>query len=294
MLVHDLEGGEQPLASFLVQIADRDTKALDRLDKIVPLGDEPRAARFDLDQFLIGAQIDRAETFALLLEIFELSLDLSELLERIAVLHAGEAGEEMRFGFEIDGDRMKQALATLTRAFDALFRSCARLAGGAHCLERAFRRAVGSAQRGLRRDASVIRRLLRRLGKVDLADQCTAPLQEGRRRVRQRLQFVLRLSTPGREFADLRLGALAALHPGGLLASNRLAAGLARGGFARQGLSRRTRLGASGSRIDRVAARPRELIGGDKTSQSAFGVALASRRLVTRGARTRRRLFERR
>src|SRR6201986_3148550 len=246
MLVHDLEGGEQPLASFFVQIADRDTKALERLDKIVPLGDEPRAARFDLDQFPVGAQIDRAQTFALLLEIFELSLDLSELLERIAVLHAGEAGEEMRFGFEIDRDRMKQALATLTRAFDALFGSCA---GGAHPLEPSFRRAVGSAQRGLRRDASVIRRLLRRLGKVDLADQCTATLQEGRRRVRQRLQFVLRLSTPGREFAYLRLGALAALHPGGLLASNRLAAGLARGGFARQGLRRRTRLGASGSRI---------------------------------------------
>ena len=66
MPVDHIESGDQPLAAFLVQILDRLAQPADRFGQIFALGREIRSARLDLVKFFIGAQIDGAETFAIL------------------------------------------------------------------------------------------------------------------------------------------------------------------------------------------------------------------------------------
>ena len=75
--VDDVEGGEEPLASLLVEAADRAAQPLDRLGQVVALGDQPVAARLDLGELLVGAQVDGAEPLALLAQGVELALDLA-------------------------------------------------------------------------------------------------------------------------------------------------------------------------------------------------------------------------
>ena len=56
----------EPLAPLLVEGVDGGAQTLDRLRQIVALGDELVAARHDVLELLVGAQIDGAEPLALL------------------------------------------------------------------------------------------------------------------------------------------------------------------------------------------------------------------------------------
>ena len=92
-LVDLLEGGKQPLARLAVEALDAKAQLLDRLDQIVALGGERGVLGLDLAQFLLGAQVDRAQPLALAPQPFELLLDLGEIRQRFAVLDLGELGD---------------------------------------------------------------------------------------------------------------------------------------------------------------------------------------------------------
>ena len=91
----------EPLAPLLVQRADRAAQALDRFGQVVALGDKLVAARQNLDEFVVGAQVDRAEPLALLAQVLELALDLEAAGQRRVVLVAGERGEARGLAIEL-------------------------------------------------------------------------------------------------------------------------------------------------------------------------------------------------
>src|SRR6202020_1904747 len=71
MVVDDVESGDEPLAPLLIEGANRAAQALDRFGQIVALGDELVAACPNLNEFVVRAQVDRAEPLALPAQILE-------------------------------------------------------------------------------------------------------------------------------------------------------------------------------------------------------------------------------
>src|SRR5262249_61053057 len=61
MVADQLEGGEQPLARFAIEILDALPQALDRFNQVVALGSERTGLGLDLAQRFLGAQIDVAQ-----------------------------------------------------------------------------------------------------------------------------------------------------------------------------------------------------------------------------------------
>ena len=82
VLVDLLERGQQPLARLAVEALDAEAQLLDRLDQIVALGGERGVLGLDLAQFLLGAQIDRAQPLALAPQPLQRRLDLGEIGQR--------------------------------------------------------------------------------------------------------------------------------------------------------------------------------------------------------------------
>ena len=149
MAVDDLEGGDEPLAPLLVQGMDRAAQALDRLGQVVALGDQLVAAIEDLDELLVGAQVDGAEPLALLAQIVEPALDLDRARQGpIAVCPASAARPE-------GSQSSSVAIACMSSSprrrapFDALLRRRALLARRRHRFERLAGGAVGVGERGL-------------------------------------------------------------------------------------------------------------------------------------------------
>jgi hypothetical protein len=96
MAVDDLESGDESFAPFLIEGANRGPQAFDRLSQVVRLGNELVAARQDLDEFVVSAQVDRTEPFALLAQILELAFDLDAAGQRLIGFMIGKRGEARR------------------------------------------------------------------------------------------------------------------------------------------------------------------------------------------------------
>ena len=93
MRVDDLESGDEPHAPLLVQGMDRAAQALDCFGQVVALGDKLVPARQNLDEFVVGAQVDGAEPLALLAQVLEPALDLDAAGQRRVALVGSERGE---------------------------------------------------------------------------------------------------------------------------------------------------------------------------------------------------------
>ena len=100
MAVDDLERGQQPLARLAVEALDALAQPLDGFHQIVAFGGERGVLGFDLAQFFLGAQIDRAEPLAVAAQLFEIFLDLVERRQFDARLDLGETGHGLRLDFQ--------------------------------------------------------------------------------------------------------------------------------------------------------------------------------------------------
>src|SRR5690606_24507134 len=90
MAVDGVEGGGEPFAPLAVEAADPLAQALDRLDEIVAFRHQPVAPGADLARLLVGAQVDPAETLALLTITLQPRLDLVEIGQRDIGLELGD------------------------------------------------------------------------------------------------------------------------------------------------------------------------------------------------------------
>ena len=93
VLVDLLERRQQPLARLAVEALDAEPQLLDRLHQVVALGGERGVLGFDLAQFFLGAQVDRAQPLALAAQPLQPFLDLGELGQRLALLDLGKFGD---------------------------------------------------------------------------------------------------------------------------------------------------------------------------------------------------------
>jgi hypothetical protein len=78
VLVDDLKRSQQPFARFVIEAVDALAQPPDCLDQIVALGGQLAVLPFDLSQFLLGEQVDRAEPFAFRLDALDLAFDLGD------------------------------------------------------------------------------------------------------------------------------------------------------------------------------------------------------------------------
>ena len=212
-----------------------------------------------LDEFVVGAQIDRAEPLALLAQVLELALDLDAAGQRRVGLEIGERGEAGRLAVELGRDRVAKLLAPHARAFEALLGSGALLAGGAHRFERLAGGAVGVGQRGFGQRERVGGLLARGFRLAMLVGERAPGAGEIGRRVVERRPFLLRLRLAFGEFGDAALRLGKPLAPGRALggdrarAARRAPAFRARSTAPRRALRRKRRAPAPQPRAPRRA-----------------------------------------
>ena len=213
MPVDDLERGDEPLAPLLVQGMDRAAQALDRLGQVVALGDQLVAAIEDLDELLVGAQVDGAEPLALLAQIVEPALDLDRARQGPVARVPGKRGEARGLAVEFGRNRVHKLVAAQARAFDALLRRRALLARRRHRFERLAGGAVGVGERGLAERERVGGLLARGFGLGEFVGERMGAAGEFGRSVGDRRPLPLRLGAPLGEFGDAGERAIAPLGP---------------------------------------------------------------------------------
>ena len=187
------KAANEALAPFLVEALDGEAQFADRFGEVVALGDELGIFLLDLGEFLVGAQIDGAEPLAIGAQVFERPLDLVDLGQVRARLHAGELAEALRLAVELARNRVHERRVALAQGFDARFGAGALLARGGHRVERAAGEPVGLREIGFGRRALVARQPAPLLRLVDFVDQRAPPGEEQIGRFGERLLFGCRL-----------------------------------------------------------------------------------------------------
>ena len=295
MLVDDVESADQPLAAFLVKGADRLPEPLNRLGEVIALGDQFFARRLHLGEFDVGAQVDRAEPLALLLEVVEPALNRRGVGRFIAGLEPGEGEKTAGIDIELEFDEMKQLRAAFPRRFKPLLSRRARFSRAGHRFERSARGAVGFAERRFARGELVRRGFSRRLRFRELRKQTPALQKELGRSFGELFELLVSGGAPIIKLGDLRFGASAPLAPRAALLGDTLAASVARFALAAQRLFAGARLSVFGARLSRGGAgafeRQREVVAFEPR-QRRLGGKPPLHRLVARDFRTRRRIHE--
>ena len=216
MRVDLVEGGEQALAALLVEAGDRGAQFLDRFGEVVALGHHLVALRLDLGEFVLGAQIDGAEPFAIGASDSSSRRSMSAIAGRSSSgFDAGELrrapaasiSRSMRDGALDVGDALARGLQ---------LRLAARLllARGAHRLERRAGGAVGFGETRLGGGARVGRVAARGLGLFDAAFISARrwPMKVSGASA-MRCCSSARVAEPLFQFGDAVLRAIAALRP---------------------------------------------------------------------------------
>ena len=277
----------KPLAALLVEAADGGAEPLDRLRQIVALGDQPVAARLDLGELDVGAEVDGAEPLALLAQGFELLLDLLRFGQGRVALVTRERREAGRLAVEIGQDRVQELRLPGLSRLDARLRRGAGFARLSHRVERSAGGAIGLGERGLALGAGVGGVLAERLGVIELVGERAAAAGEFGRRVRERLALGLGGGAPFGEFGDLGFRAPAPLIPGAALGGDRCLRA-ARASASRVSVCKAARASANSARV--AAARracalesEREIVARRQRRQRAFRQNLALGRFVARG-----------
>ncbi len=288
MAVDNVESGDEPLAPFLIEGANRGPQAFDRLSQVVGLGDELVAGSQDLDQLVVGAQVDGAEPLALLAQVLEPALDLDAAGQRFVGLMFGKGGKACRLTIQFGRDGVlsssSRARAPSRRSSEAA--RCSRAALMASSAARAARSASASA---VSASASASAALFRAAS----ASPCSSA---SARRVRAKSvgasaklgPLPLRFRLPFRKLGDAALRMGEPLIPRRPLCQDRGAPRGARRGLAGDRLRRRARFGEGGALARRRFARlPRlcgDLVARPKLSQRGLRGALAFGGLVAGGA----------
>ena len=245
-------------------------------------------ARQNLDQFVVGAQVDRAEPLALLAQVLEPALDFDAARQRLVGFMIGKRGEARRLTIQFARDRVPKLFVPRARAFQALFGGRALLARGAHRFERLSRGAIGVGERGFAQRKRVGGLLARGFRFAMFVGERAAGAGEIGRRVGEAGLFPLRFRPALGEFGDPALRPVAPLIPGRPLGRDRRAAGGARRSLAGDRLRRGARLGEGGPLARRQGARAfealRDVIARPELIKRGLGVGLALRGFVARRA----------
>ena len=295
MVVDDVESGDEPLAPLLIEGANRAAQALDRFGQIVALGDELVAARKDLNEFVVGAQVDRAEPLALLAQILELALDLDAAGQRLIGFMIGKRCEARWLAIEFARDRVLKLFVPCARAFQALFRGGALLARGAHGFERLTRGAIGVGERGFAQRERVGGLLARGLRLAVLVGKRAPRPGKVGRRIGELRPLSIGFGLPLGELGDAALRAIAPLMPGRPLCDDCAASRGARRSLAGNGLRRRPSFGEGGSiergSHPRVLEARRDIISRPKLIKRGLRAGFAFGSLIARCASARKGLF---
>ena len=263
-------------------------QALDRFGQIVALGDELVAARQDLDEFVVGAQVDRAEPLALLAQILELAFDLDAAGQRLVGFMIGKRGEARRLAIEFARDRVLKLFVPRARAFQALFGGGALLARGAHRFERLTGGAIGVGERGFAERERVGGLLARGFRLAMFVGERAARAGEIGRRVGELRPLPLRFRPALGKLGDAALRMGKPLIPGRPLGDDRDAPRGARRSLAGDRLRRRARFGEGGPLARRDLARVlealRDIVARPKLLQRGLRAGLAFGGLVARRA----------
>ena len=152
----------------------------------------------DLAQLFLGAQIDRAEPFAVAAQLFQIGLDLGQRRQRRLRRDLGEAGDRVRLDLQHVADFALDVVEPAPRAFHPLLGAGAGFARAGQRFQRDLRRAIGLGHRGFGGGQRVGGGAALGFGEFDLADQRAALFGEQHRR------FV-ELFALGRHLGDARL-----------------------------------------------------------------------------------------
>ena len=123
-----IEGFEQPLAAFAVQVGDALAEPRDRLLHVGALALHLLEARGQLGLFLLGAKIDAAKPLAIASELSEPPLDLGESGEGVAGFTPASRKTGFRRAVELLADGMRSFAPPLARRFEQRLASGPRLA----------------------------------------------------------------------------------------------------------------------------------------------------------------------
>ena len=230
---------------------------------------------FDLAQFFLGAQIDRAQPLAVAPQLFEIFLDLGKRRQFRARFDLGQTRHGLRLDFQHVVDFALDVDQPALGAVHAFFGAGAGLARARQRFERNLGGAVGLRHRGLGGGQRIGGDAAGVLGRSDFADQRVAFFRENRRRILEFGALGLDLGDAGFDGSDLRGRARLAVLPLVALGGDRLQAAVGQFGLARQ------RLGF-GPHLRRDAAMTVDL--GANLDKPGFGVE-TGRQLVERRMR---------
>ena len=152
---------------------------------------------FDLAQFFLGAQIDRAEPLAVAAQLFEVFLDLGERRQLGARLDLGETRHGVRLDLQHVVDFALDIGEAAPGAFHALFGAGAGLARARQRLQRNLRGAVGFRHQVLGGGQRVGGDAAGGFGGFDFADDRAALFREQRGRI-------VEFGALGGDFGDAR------------------------------------------------------------------------------------------
>ncbi len=172
-------------------------------------------------EFVLGAQIHRAEPLAVGAQRLQPALDFRTLRKLGPRRDAGQRDQLLRSRLQFLRDRAINIGGALAGRLQLRLAAGLLLTGGAHRLERASRGAVAFGEAGFAQRARVGGLAPIGFGGLDRRDERAALMHEGLRRLGQFLLFHPRRLKPLLELADAVLSLVAALHPRGALAQNR-------------------------------------------------------------------------
>ena len=236
MRVDLLERSQQALAGFAVEALDAKAELLDSFDQIVALGGERGVLGLDLFEFFFGAQIDRAEPFALAAQTLERRFDLGEFRQRLAFLELGEFGDARRLDLEHVVDFAADVGEAALGGFVTFFGAGEILAGRRSGLERGAGVAVGFAKLVLGFLQAIGAGAAVGVGGFDFGQQRRTLLGELRRGVFQFGAVAGGFADALFESRNLVLRAGLALQPAGLFVAERVEAAVGHLGLAHDGL----------------------------------------------------------
>ena len=256
--VDHLEGGEQPLARFAVEVLDALAQPLDRFDQIVALGGQRGVLGLDLAQFFFGAQIDGAEPFAVAAQPLEIRLRPRRPRGSAVLGLDARRGRRPRAGSTSSISWISWAISASRRLAPSK-RSSARAASSRAVpmrFERGARGAVGVGRARSRPSARRSAAARRAVSAVSISLISARRFSSNTRGASSSsARSLLASATAGVEGRDLRGRAVVAVAPGLPLGGDRLRAGGRRVSASRASACASARTSASCARWPSISAR---------------------------------------
>ena len=289
---------EQPFARLAVEALDALAQLLDGFHQVVALGGERGVLGLDLLQFLVGAQVDRAEALALAPQPLQGRLDLGDVGQRLVGLHLGKFRDRRGLDLQHLANFVLDVRVAPLGRFEALLRARQFLARGTRRFQRRAGVAVGLRQRVLGLLQAVGAGAAFGFRLLDFADQRVALLRELLGRVLQLRPVAFGLGAALLQRGDLGGRTFLALLPAGTVVGERRQPAVGEFGFAHDRLLLGTHFGKLAALGRDVVAHGGhvgfELGGRRQLDEEALGFRLGGRRLVAIGSEPHARFRQRR